>query len=254
MSSANEPIMCPICMDDMPSDFSKNCTTTECGHCFHTGCLLQNVLRNGFGCPYCREQMVDEPAQRQEEYEYEDELDAFSEITNEEEDHTLTGMRMLFQRAENEEVEEVEEVEEEEEEELEEEAEVVEEEEPVPPVDLLVRKLQGQGVTYEEFVKYALLEHDEFSYNDEYDAIAENIFATIRIAISNFNNHGNATTLDPRFQNVFTTAFMPDYASIFTVRELKAICREYGIRYTNTRQIPDLLASIWSRHHPDQII
>jgi len=247
MSSANEPVMCPICMDDMPSDFSKNCTTTECGHCFHTGCLLQNVLRNGFGCPYCREQMVDEPAQLPEEYE--DELDNFSEITNEEEDYTLTSMRMLFQRAENEEVEE-----EPEEEEVEVE-EQVEEEDPIPPFDLLVRKLQGQGVTYEELVKYSLLEHDEFSYNPEYDAIAENIFATIRIAISNFNNRGNATTsLDPRFQNVFTTAFMPDYASMFTARELKAICREYGIRYTNTRQIPDILSSIWSRHHAGQII
>jgi hypothetical protein len=248
-------------MDDMPSDFSKNCTTTECGHCFHTGCLLQNVLRNGFGCPYCREQMVDEPAQLPEEYESEDELDNFSEITNEEEDYTLTSMRMLFQRAENEEVEEEEEPGQGQEEEepgqgQEEEEpgpgqEEEEEEAPTPPHSLLVRKLQGQGITYEELVKHALLEHDEFSYNDEYDAIAENIFATIRIAISNFNNRGNpTTTLDPRFQNLFTTAFMPDYASMFTVQELKVICREYGIRYTNTRQIPDLHAGIWYRHHP----
>jgi hypothetical protein len=186
----------------------------------------------------------EEQEKQDEEHDNDDESEAFSEITNEEEDYIFGGMRMFFQRVENEEVEE----EEEEEEEAEEED--MEEPEEIPPFELFVRKLQGQGVTYEEFVKYALLEHDEFSFDREYEAIGDNIFATIRIAISNFNNQPQPRTqFDARFQNIFTTAFMPDFESMFTSRELKVICREYGIRYGNSRQIPSLLSNLWNRHH-----
>lgn len=47
---------CPICMD--PIQTNINCVITECGHTFHTSCLLKNVVHNGFGCPYCRAAMV----------------------------------------------------------------------------------------------------------------------------------------------------------------------------------------------------
>jgi hypothetical protein len=48
---------CPICMEQIES-FTKNCVTTECGHCFHTSCLMTSVAHNGFGCPYCRTAMA----------------------------------------------------------------------------------------------------------------------------------------------------------------------------------------------------
>lgn len=48
---------CPICMDTI--DVNVNCVITECGHTFHTKCLLTNVAHNGFGCPYCRTEMID---------------------------------------------------------------------------------------------------------------------------------------------------------------------------------------------------
>lgn len=52
MSSVSE---CPICYDTI---YDTNCVTTECGHKFHTNCLLKNISFNGYNCPYCREIMV----------------------------------------------------------------------------------------------------------------------------------------------------------------------------------------------------
>jgi hypothetical protein len=49
---------CPICFDIINS---TNQTITECGHAFHTNCLMKNVMHNGFGCPYCRAKMCEEP-------------------------------------------------------------------------------------------------------------------------------------------------------------------------------------------------
>ena len=54
------PIECPICMDCIEST-TNNCVTTECGHCFHTNCLMKSVAHNGFGCPYCRTAMAEQP-------------------------------------------------------------------------------------------------------------------------------------------------------------------------------------------------
>lgn len=50
------PQECPICMDAI--DMAKNCSTTECGHCFHTSCLVRNVKMNGISCPCCRTAMA----------------------------------------------------------------------------------------------------------------------------------------------------------------------------------------------------
>jgi len=49
---------CPICLE--PVSQEKNCMITECGHCFHSSCIMQNASLNGFQCPYCRTKMADE--------------------------------------------------------------------------------------------------------------------------------------------------------------------------------------------------
>lgn len=54
---------CPICMELI--DSQKNIIITECGHKFHCKCLMMNIERNGFGCPYCRQEMVDEQEEDQ---------------------------------------------------------------------------------------------------------------------------------------------------------------------------------------------
>ena len=46
---------CPICYELVPTH--NNCVTTECGHTFHTNCLLKHTVYNGYNCPSCRTSM-----------------------------------------------------------------------------------------------------------------------------------------------------------------------------------------------------
>ena len=59
MSAEQLQLECCICMDSIVNK-NTNCVTTECGHTFHTNCLMANVSHNGFGCPYCRQAMAED--------------------------------------------------------------------------------------------------------------------------------------------------------------------------------------------------
>lgn len=80
---------CPICFDTINA---TNQTITECGHTFHTNCLMKNVLHNGFGCPYCRTKMCEEPEEplldddEEEDSDYSQTEDDSGIETEEEED------------------------------------------------------------------------------------------------------------------------------------------------------------------------
>jgi hypothetical protein len=211
---------------------------------------MTNIRHNGFGCPYCREEMVEENHEEQP-----DDQSDVSYITQEEvelyDDTALTNMRILFQQVEGEEVEPEQEEEEQEQEQEQEQDEAEEEEqEPIPPLDMIMRKLIGSGITYQDLVKQILLEHDEFEYNDDFETSADKIFSVIRILVSNFNQE-QASQLqqqpEPRFRNIFTTATMPDFASM-TREEHKTICQEYGIRYRMSTAV-SRLTSIWRTHN-----
>ena len=79
-------VECPICMDTINPEV--NCVVTECGHTFHTRCLLTNIVHNGFDCPYCRTVMIDEAT-----------LHAISESDDEEvneRDNTLNNLNREF--------------------------------------------------------------------------------------------------------------------------------------------------------------
>ena len=91
MSTICENVDCPICMDVIEGN--NNRVTTECGHCFHTSCLMTSVAHNGFGCPYCRSKMAEEQEQ-EEESEYGSE---YEEENEEEEyhDYALRGLRFF---------------------------------------------------------------------------------------------------------------------------------------------------------------
>ena len=100
---------CSICLDDI--DIKINIMTTDCGHCFHTNCFLQHVSHNGFTCPNCRNQIVDEPECDSDEDDYDDDDDYDDEDDDdeceedddecEEDNNAFRAMRMLFRRAEN---------------------------------------------------------------------------------------------------------------------------------------------------------
>jgi len=173
-----EIVECPICMDQIEGD--RNKVVTECGHCFHTSCLMKNVSHNGFGCPYCRDAMADEPADNNSDEDY----DEFSIDEEDEEpdysDNVLRGARWLFQRVEGEELDDEEDsVADEEEERV--------EVEPRAPVDYIVEKLVQRGVTMADLVKSILIrDHDEYQFHDEFDRADDELFGKFRIIISNY--------------------------------------------------------------------
>lgn len=73
---------CPICMEVVQPNI--NCVITECGHTFHTRCLLTNIVHNGFGCPYCRTEMVPEELLQEEEDDEDDEVTIIEDDEDEE--------------------------------------------------------------------------------------------------------------------------------------------------------------------------
>jgi hypothetical protein len=173
-------IDCPICMDCIEST-TKNCVTTECGHCFHTNCLMKSVAHNGFGCPYCRNKMAEEPREKNyfdDEYSIEDDNTIFD-------DDALTSFRMFNQRINDEEVEE-EEPEEWETVNGDEQEEVIEEEHysHLPSSSYVAEKLAEKGITYEDLVK-SLLEC-EHNYPDFRRRSAE-VYGQFRIVLTRYD-------------------------------------------------------------------
>lgn len=80
---------CPICLECISQD--KNTSTTECGHCFHTTCLLKNCSMNGFNCPMCRNNMITNTSA-----EDNDELDTEADFNRQMRDTELTEFARLF--------------------------------------------------------------------------------------------------------------------------------------------------------------
>ena len=124
-----EETECPICFEVICSEV--NTVITECGHKFHCKCLMQNAMHNGFGCPYCRTEMVQKPIVNSNviendnvsDYDGDDlyELEEgeiirsdFGEFVDRQQFHDdmngisycLTSFRMFQQRIEGEEIEE----------------------------------------------------------------------------------------------------------------------------------------------------
>ena len=89
---------CPICMEGIL--ITVNCLTTDCGHTFHTSCLMKNTAVNGYGCPCCRAQMADEASISSDEAS-----DSESFYDAAEEDYVLIGFRWFFQQIHGEELE-----------------------------------------------------------------------------------------------------------------------------------------------------
>ena len=170
MTTQNE---CPICMEII--DFKKNCVTTDCGHCFHTNCLMTSVAHNGFGCPYCRTAMAEEVKEEEEE---EEENNLYDEEDDEEEmftddDYALRGFRFFMNNIHGESHDQ---------EDIEEEAE----EEQIPPSEFIYQKLVEEGVTMEQLVKVLLLSHAEYEDNEEFERADNELHGKMRIIISNY--------------------------------------------------------------------
>lgn len=185
------PIDCPICMDCIEST-TKNCVTTECGHIFHTNCLMQNVVHNGFGCPYCRTAMAEEP-EEDEETVWSDEEE--EEETEEEvfDDDTLRGFRFFFNNLNGVPHDEEDEADEQQFEESEEEAQNQDDgySPEIPSPQFVADKLRSQGYSFEQLVQIILHDdHDEYNESqtqvDTVERMKDDLFGKLRIIISNY--------------------------------------------------------------------
>ena len=90
---------CPICYDEITNKANK--TITECGHCFHSSCLIKHAVLTNTGCPMCRQQLADIEESESEsdtnsysdsESDDYDEDDADEEEEDEDEDRPITAM------------------------------------------------------------------------------------------------------------------------------------------------------------------
>lgn len=177
---------CPICMDNIETQ--RNCVTTECGHCFHTNCLMTSVAHNGFGCPYCRTKMAEEVAEENSDYDDE----SVSEEYELYDDDALRGFRLFNNNINGEEHDE-EDVEEEtfvnQEAAIEAEAGDVEEAEEAlpPPVSYVAQKLAEQGVTMEQLLKAVLCScHDYERDYEDFERVESEIVGRVTTILNNY--------------------------------------------------------------------
>ena len=181
---------CPICMEDVFS--GKNCVVTECGHSFHTSCLMKNVAHNGFGCPYCRTEMAEEQEDSDDEEEIEEWVGGMPSayVAGRREDYALRGMRWLFQQAENEQDgdQDIEDEQDDNPDEVLEDDDDEEDDIPKPSLRYLTQKLTQHGVTMEMLVKTLLIEHEEYiDMDEECTRACDELFGKVRIIVSNYN-------------------------------------------------------------------
>ena len=109
---------CPICYELIPHHI--NCVTTECGHSFHTTCLMKHTVYNGYDCPCCRTLLAAQPKGTHTTVHhirsYNDENNSVSDTSLDErrtyyeddeieeaprpiyDDYVLDGCRWMFQR------------------------------------------------------------------------------------------------------------------------------------------------------------
>ena len=93
-NNTSENVECPICMECILD--TKNKVTTECGHCFHTNCLMTSVAHNGFGCPYCRTAMAEAVDDDDDDDDGFDDSDWATSNSDEDDDRALRGFRFMF--------------------------------------------------------------------------------------------------------------------------------------------------------------
>ena len=188
--SANIAPECPICMENIDSVCNR--VVTECGHAFHCSCLMKNAAHNGFGCPYCRTVMAEQP----EDSDSEDSDSEDGEETVFDED-ALTSFRMFHQRINEEEVEEQEEEDDDwgtVDSEVEVEGEVLGS--AMPDAVYVAEKLLGRGITFEDLVKDALYNaHSNWGDFDEYERRSSEVYGQFRAVITQFSPPTPSQTL-----------------------------------------------------------
>lgn len=175
-----EPIDCPICFDTI--DGLKNCVTTECGHKFHTNCLMKNISCNGFACPCCRSQMAEEEESDDDDDETtgtsvvsDDEIEETSAIIHDE--YPLRGFRFMLNRVEGIEIEASD---------IEEENQMIYGDSIIPTIETMTAMLEERGITMFQLVAAIMSDHEEYLDWDETGLQADSLWGIMRNIITNF--------------------------------------------------------------------
>ena len=253
---------CPICMECIVGPTNK--VVTECGHCFHTSCLMTSVAHNGFGCPYCRAVMAQEPTQEptqdDESYAYlgqghtQDDDDETQE-QNQISDESLQGMRRLFRQVESD-------INEEPYEDEDNDSETNSDQTPIPSLAFMAENLITQGVNYEQLLKMALLEHDEYAFTESYDVASDNLFEKIQTIIRDFRpeqelrDNGFLHRIAENANMMYDTqpnGEMPCFSNL-SIHNIKTICRQNGIRTDlEKNQMLRIIENLWTNIHDTNI-
>ena len=149
---------CPICMEII--DLCKNCATTECGHKFHSNCLMKSIAFNGFGCPYCRFEMVEEIDDSEDEEDEEGEDREDDDEEGEEGDDDDDDEDYEGEDDEN-------------------------ENQALPSFELIQKKFIDKGITYESLVKTIMFNSMIYHKNEhieeyrKYNTFMEELFFDI---------------------------------------------------------------------------
>jgi len=202
MSSDKQIMDCPICMEDI--ECTKNCITTECGHCFHASCLMKSVAHNGFGCPYCRTTMAEDVKEDDDEEDDWESVESF-----EDDEYALRGLRFFMNNLEGREHDQYDM--EDEDIDDEDDASTVEVDDIAKPsATFISEKLLEQGITMEQMVKAMLLRHDEYEPEEEaYLRVDGQIFGKIRCIIENYTRNRQAIRVPPPADINVVTEFPP---------------------------------------------
>ena len=166
---------CPICFEVINPD--TNCLKTECGHQYHTSCLLQNVSHNGYGCPLCRNELVHKEDDEEEddetvwtESDYDDDEEDY-----EDDEYALRGLRMFMNRVEGVDPDPDDEV-----------AEATDFED-IPPADFIADQLFLDGTSINDLVVSLLALNNEYcsaeNVSEEYADVLNETAAKMRKAI-----------------------------------------------------------------------
>ena len=189
-------------------DINKNFTKTECGHCFHSSCLMKSVSYNGFGCPYCRTLMAEKVADDETEDDEDDEIDDDNDSIEYEEifdEYALRGFRFFWNMANNEENDEGDLANEENEENwigasnttMTEVYVPSMQQVYVPSMQHVTDKLRDEGITYDQLVQIMLYrDHDEFDNeeNSVLDRLDGYVFGKIRKILTNYHRQTQTQT------------------------------------------------------------
>lgn len=236
LAKMSAQIDCPICMDCIETN--KNCVTTECGHSFHASCLMQNVAHNGFGCPYCRTALADEPEEEPEEddVEWSDDEEEEEEIEMYDDD-ALRGFRFFFNNLVGESHDE-EDIVEENEFELAM-AETDEENSSAPSISFVAQKLQEQGITYDKLIHMICnMDHDEFSEGEIAERFSNELFGKIRVIVSNYQPPSQGDQAVPPIPTPVTPVSEP------VSRPTPVLDYEAQPKTTQVRQTPTFMVHI----------